>query len=54
MSHALLWLIISHPYVVICREKYRELLESPKALLPQCIMVLHEGAKAEKIKGMNI
>lgn len=50
----MLWLIISHPYVVICREKYRELLGNPKALLPQCIMVLHEGAKAEKIKGMNI
>ena len=42
--------MISHPYVAICREKYRELLGSPKALLPQCIMVLHEGAKAEKNK----
>ena len=47
----MLWLIISHPYLAMCKEKYRELLGNPKALYHNIFIVLYDGAKAETTVG---
>ena len=46
MPYACMWLIVSHLYIEICNEKYRELLGNPKAPHHKCL-VFTEGAKAE-------